>query len=80
MTIGINNSSLPARPTPGLAPSSTSMFDANLIPGTVTILAFGLVANCVAFVVTNSYTTFYFGKLVITEDLTSSKLYIKKTI
>ena len=72
MTIGTNNSSLPAGSALGSTPSFASTFDVGLV--------FYAVAGRIASVIINLYTTFYYGKAAIAEDLTSLKLYMKESI
>lgn len=67
-------------PAPGSVLGPALMFDIGLIPSTVTIPVFGVITDPVAFVVINPYIMFYYGKVIIAKDLTSSKLYIKRTI
>lgn len=88
MTIGINNFSPPANftsgpipsPAPGLAPNFIPAFNIALVPDAVTALLFGAVAGRIAPMVINLHITFYYGKAVLKEDLTNSKLYIKRII
>lgn len=80
MTIGTNDSFPPAGPAFGPAlgpalgptPSLAPMFDVSLVSGAI----FGHVTSMVI----NLYIMFYYKKAVMAEDLTSSKLYMKKTI
>ena len=67
-------------PAPSLASSPALTFDIDLIPDAITALAPGTIINYAVLVVIDLHTTFYYGKVVMTKDLTSLKLYIKGTI
>lgn len=60
----------------GLALSSVN----NSAFGSITISAFNAIASSVVLVIINFKTTFFYGKPVIAEDYSNSKLYIKETI
>lgn len=80
MTIRTNDSFSPTSPASSLALSSASAFDIGLVLDAVIAPAPSTVADRIALVVINSYMTFYYGKTVTAEDLTSSKLYIRGII
>lgn len=80
MTIGTNNSSPPADFVPDPAPSLTPAFDVGLVSSTVTTSTPGIIASCFAPVIINPHMTFYYEKVVMAEDLTNSKLYIRGII
>lgn len=81
MTMGIDDFSTLAGSAPGLVKSLASSFVASLALDSVTGPALGVVANCVTLIMIESTKSNYFYKKQITiEDLTSFKLYIKKTI
>lgn len=80
MTIGTNDSSPSSGPAFDLAPSPSLPLNIGLVSGTVTTSTLADVASCITPVILNSHTMFYYGKTVMTEDLTNLKLYIKRII
>lgn len=80
MTIRTNDLSLLFGPIPSLAPSPALMSDISLVFGIITAPVLGAIAGCVAPVIINPYTTFYYEKAITAEDLTNLKLYVKRII
>lgn len=80
MIIGTNDSSQLAGPVPGSTPSLDPIFNTRLDLGTVTGPTPSTVAGHVTLMVINLYTTFYYRKSIIVEDLISSKLFMKKIV
>lgn len=80
MIIGTNNSSPLAGPALSPTLSLASAFNVGFVSGAMTFPAPDAVVGSVALVVINLDTMFFYGKTIMAEDLTSSKLYIKRII
>lgn len=75
-----NHSSLPTGLASGLALSPTPTFDIGLVFNAIIAPAPSDIADCIVPMVINPHMTFYYRKMVTIKDLTSSKLYMKRTI
>lgn len=80
MIIRINNSSPLSGPIFGSVLSFAPIFDGGLIFDTIIVSALCVIADCIASMIINLYTTIYYRKAVKTKDLISLKLYIQGII